>query len=158
MELHTKLGMDDFDLVHIPTRGLVGDLWRAFRDKLGFTTDTANQVAAIVKDTPDVHWYAHSYGGVAFTEAIRVLAKEGAVPRGESVTYLAGANNHWVTNSIMRNAGVRVDGYHQSWWDAVPNVAGANSLNPIQWVADIAASWTLFAGPNISPHTYPPVQ
>lgn len=124
--------------------------WLAFLFSLG--------LALISGDAPAGNWYAHSYGGVAFTEAIRVLAKKNVVPAGEHVTYLAGANNRLVTNAIMKNSGVTVKGYYQSWWDAVPNLVGANSYNPIQWIANLAASWTLFMGPEWSPHTYPPVR
>jgi len=123
---------------------------------LGFTSSTAKELAEIIKNALPGNWYAHSYGGVAFTEAIRVLAKEGGVPSGQAVIFLVGANNHWVTNGIMRNAGVTVIGYHQSWFDAIPDIAGFNSLNPLQWAVDAAVSWSLFT--RFSPHTYPPVE
>jgi hypothetical protein len=149
-----KNGIREFDLVYIPTLGFLDDLIRALADKLGLTTQTANELAGIIRQTGPGDWYAHSYGGVAFAEAVRILGKD--MSPGQSVTFLAGANNEWVTNSIMRDAGVNVRGYPNSWWDLVPHIVGLNSGNPIQWVANILASWTL-ATP-WSPHTYPPVK
>ena len=151
-----KMKISEFDLVHIPTLGFVKDLVRALADKLGFTTQTAKQLAGIIQGAGPGNWYAHSYGGVAFAEAVRTITKGGGTLAGQSTTFLAGANNRWVTNSIMRGAGVSVRGYYGSWFDLVPNVVGLNSLNPIQWAVNIIASPLLAT--RWSPHTFPPVE
>jgi hypothetical protein len=151
-----KMDITEFDLVHIPSLGFVSDLVRAASDKLGFTTATAMQLAAIIQQAGPGNWYCHSYGGVAFTEAVRTIANRGGTIAGQSVTFLAGANNRWVTNSIMGRAGVTVGGYYGSWFDLVPNIVGMNSLNPIQWAVNILAS--PFLATPWSPHTHPPVE
>jgi hypothetical protein len=148
-----EMKISEFDLVYIPSLGFANDLVRATADKLGFTTETAKALAGIIQQAGPGEWYAHSYGGVAFTEAVRFLGDQ--VPAGQSVTFLAGANNQRVTASIMRNAGVNVREYTGSWFDLVPNIVGFNSLNPIQWGVDILVSWSFFT--DWSPHTYPPV-
>jgi hypothetical protein len=154
--LGLKLKISTFDLIYIPTLGKIGDPWRAGLDKMGFTTETAKELAGIIQNATPGNWYGHSYGGVAFAEAVRSIMKEGgAVPAGQSVTFLAGANNRWVTDNIMRNAGVTVREYTGSWFDVVYNVIGLNSLNPIQWAVDIALSPFLFTP--FSSHSYPPI-
>jgi RHS repeat-associated protein len=155
-ELGGKLNKSVFDVIHIPTLGKIGDPWRAGLDKMGFTTETAKELAGIIQNATPGNWYLHSYGAVAFAEAVRSILKEGGtVPAGQSVTFLAGANNRWVTDNIMRNAGVNVRGYTGSWFDLVPNVIGLNSFNPIQWAVDIVLSPFLFTP--FSSHSYPPV-
>lgn len=151
-----KMDITEFDLVHIPTLGFARDLVRAMADKLGFTIETATQLASIIQGAGPGNLYCHSYGGVAFPEAVRTIAKGGGSLAGQSVTFLSGANNQWVTNSIMGRAGVTVGGYYGSWFDLVPNIVGLNSLNPIQWAVDILASPLLAT--RWSPHTYPPVE
>jgi hypothetical protein len=153
-----KMKKYEFDLIHIPTLGFAPDTWRAVLDKMGFTTETAKELAGIIQKATPGNWYLHSYGGVAFAEAVRSIMKEGGtVPAGQSVTFLAGANNRWVTDNIMRNAGVTVRGYPGSWFDLVPNFIGLNSLNPIQLAVNILVSPSLFF-PSMSFHSYPPVK
>jgi hypothetical protein len=48
--------------------GFVNDLIRAGEDKLGFTTQTAQDLAAIIQDASPGNWFAYSYGGVAFAQ------------------------------------------------------------------------------------------
>jgi hypothetical protein len=151
-----KMDIAEFDLVHIPSLGFAGDLVRAMADKLGFTSQTAMQLAGIIQQAGPGNWYCHSYGGVAFSEAVRTIANGGGSLAGQSATFLAGANNRWVTNSIMGRAGMTAGAYHGSWFDLVPNIVGMNSLNPIQWAVNIMASPLLAT--RWSPHTYPPVE
>jgi hypothetical protein len=150
-----KMNYFVFDLIHIPTLGLFRDLWRSIRDKLGFTTQTARELEVIMQAAPPGEWFGHSYGGVAIAEAVRTLNHSGARLDGNSVTFLAGANNPWVTNAIMGTAHVTVNGYYGSKLDLVSNLIGLQSLNPFVWAADILWSWTLMT--RWSPHTYPPV-
>jgi len=155
MEMFVKKGIKEFDLVHVPTRGFWGDALRTYADKMGFTSSTAKQLAGIIKQAGPGTWYAHSYGGVAFTEAVRTIAAGGGTLSGQSVMFLAGANNRVAANYIMGRAGVTVTGYTGSWFDPVPNVVGMNSVNPLQWAVDILCTPLLFTP--LSPHTHPPV-
>jgi hypothetical protein len=70
-----------------------------------------------------------------------------------SVTFNAGANNHWVTNDIAADAGVAVRGYHYSSWDVVPNLIGTNG-NPVSMLGSMLAAPLLFTP--YSTHTAPP--
>jgi RHS repeat-associated protein len=158
----TEFGKDgitkDFNLVYIPTLGFWHDVFRAIADKLGFTTETAAQLAVVMQNAPrGTHWFAHSYGGIAFVEAARVIIKNGGSLAGDSVAFLAGANNPWVTSGILRGAGVKLigSGYYDSQWDLVPNVLGLHVVSPLQWLADILNGWSL--GTRWSPHHAPPM-
>ena len=151
----TKMKISEFDLVHIPSLGFTNDLIRANKDKLGLTTETADQLSAIIRSAGPGEWYAHSYGGVAFAEAVRTLGRSN-VPAGQSITFLGAANNQMVTNRIMTRAGVHVSGYYGSWFDPVPNIAGLNSRDPLQWTINILA--LPFLATPWSPHTHPPVK
>ena len=156
VELGEKKGLSTYDLLHIPTYGFFGDTWRSIRDKNGFTTETAREVGQIIALSSPGTYYAHSYGGVALAEGIRsVMAEGGAIPAGNSVWFLAAANNEWATDRIMRNAGVTVNGYTSHWLDPIHNIIGLNSMNPLQWVVDIALFPHVFT--SWSTHTYPPV-
>ena len=157
----TEFGKDgitkDFNLVYIPTLGFWKDVFRAIADKLGFTTSTAAQLAVVMQNAPrGTHWFAHSYGAVAFAEAARVITKNGGSLAGDKVAFLAGANNPWVTSGILRGAGVKLigSGYYDSQWDFVPNVLGLHVVSPLQWVLDILNGWSL--GTRWSPHHAPP--
>ena len=151
-----QLGKCNFDLVYIKTLGFLKDCIRAVGDKLGFTSQAARELAGIIKQAGPGNWYAHSYGGIAFAEAVRTITAEGGTVSGQSVLFMAGANNQWATNRIMRKAGVGVGGYTGRWLDAVPNVVGLNSLNPVQYVIDILMIWHLFTP--ASTHSIPPVR
>lgn len=155
VEMVQKQRIEVFNLVHIPSVGFVNDLVRAQRDKLGWTTDTAREMGEILVKAPPGNWYTHSYGGVAFAEAVRTLTLQGKWFAGTSVTFLAGANNERATSRIMMRAGVQVNGYTGSWFDPVPNLVGLNTINPLKWAANIIASPLLMTP--YSPHTHPPV-
>ncbi|MCA3068459.1 MAG: hypothetical protein ING73_16280 [Rhodocyclaceae bacterium] len=155
--LRIKKGFSEFGLLHIPSKGFGGDLARALMDKLGFTTETAKAVAGVMALTKSANWYAHSYGGVAVAEGIRAQVAAGReFPAGHAVTFLAAANNQWVTSAIMAQAGVQVNGYPAHWLDSVANLAGFNTLNPIKIIANVLAAPFLFTPYSV--HTYPPVR
>ncbi|MFN7220363.1 MAG: hypothetical protein ACK5UX_06975 [Burkholderiales bacterium] len=150
-------GFSEFGLLHIPSKGFGGDLARALMDKLGFTTETAKAVAGVMALTKTANWYAHSYGGVAVAEGIRAQVAAGReFPAGHTVTFLGAANNQWVTNGIMTQAGVQVNGYPAHWLDSVANLAGLNTPNPIKIIANVLAIPLLFTPYSV--HTYPPVR
>lgn len=80
-----------------------------------------------------------------------------------SVAFHAGANNQLVTNFILKKAGMNFDEngiyqgkYLDSPYDAVPNIIGLNTVDPIKWAGSILFVPTLFMGPEWSPHTLPP--
>lgn len=156
--MRVKKEFSEFGLLHIPTLGFGRDLFRAGADKLGFTTDTARAVAAVMAMSKGgANWYAHSYGGVALAEGVRErLASGQGFPSGHTATFLAAANNQWATDRIMKQAGIDVRGYTGHWLDPVPNLVGLNTVNPFKILANVLFA-PMLATP-ASVHTYPPVK
>ncbi len=147
-------GVKEFTLFNNPSKGFFRDIWETTLDKLGFTSAPAMELAGVLQGVQasgqSVEWIAHSQGGAIFSEAMRFA---GGSLSANSVTFNAGANNHWVTNSIAADVGVQVRGYYYSSWDAVPNVIGMNG-NPFSMVGSVLAAPLLFTDEH-SPHTAP---
>ena len=153
-------GVDKFTLFYNPTKGAFADGLESLRDKLGFTTEVAKQFSEVLKQSQNsgrqVDWVAHSQGGIIFSEAVRVSQSDLS---NNSVAFHSGANNQWVTNSIMEGAGVRVIGYRDHPFDPVPNIAGFNTLNPVKLIGSVfALPFVIWGGPEQSPHTLPYVK
>jgi hypothetical protein len=146
-------GVTEFTLFNNPTHGALADIWETTMDKLGFTSAPAKALAGVLQaiqaSGQSVEWIAHSQGGAIFSEAMRYA---GGDLSANSVTFDAGANNHWVTNSIAADVRVNVHGYYYSSWDAVPNVIGFNG-NPVSMVGSTLASPLLWTNEDLSPHT-----
>lgn len=154
-------------LLYNPTGGFLADGLETFRGKLSFAfgpSEIAKKLSgvlgAIQQDGKSVNWVAHSQGGAIFASAVDYY---GGTLSNNSVAFHAGANNQLVTDSILKNAGMNFDDkgkYQGNYWnspnDAVPNIIGLNTINPITWVRSILFIPTLFMGPESSPHTLPP--
>jgi len=149
--------VDQFTLFYNPTEGALRDLWESLRDKLGFTTDVAKEFSEVLKQTQasgrKVDWVAHSQAGIIFSEAVRI---SGTDLSNNRVVFHAGANNQLRTNSIMKDSGVDVLGYHDHPFDLVPNIIGLNTANPVKIIGSVLAlPLVLWGGPELSPHTLP---
>ncbi|MDX9945469.1 MAG: hypothetical protein RBS35_11850, partial [Azonexus sp.] len=156
-----------YTLFYNPTGGFLADGLETFQDKLSFLfgpSEVAKKLSgvlgAIQQDGKSVNWVAHSQGGAIFASAVDYY---GGTLSNNSVAFHAGANNQLVTDSILKNAGMNFDDkgkYQGNYWnspnDAVPNIIGLNTINPITWVRSILFIPTLFMGPESSPHTLPP--
>jgi hypothetical protein len=156
-----------YTLYYTPTRGFLMDGLLTFADKFGFTTSDARNFAKVLENVQasgrEVSWVAHSRGGGTFTEGARVAQGDLS---NNWVVFHSGANNQWVTGGILGERGIRLGDpynlkpdevivYHDSHFDAVPNIIGLNG-NPLQILASVVASPLLFLGPEWSPHTLPP--
>jgi hypothetical protein len=152
--LHMPRDVTEFTLFNNPSNGFFADVWEAGTDKLGITSDPARALAGILQGVQEsgqtVSWIAHSQGGAIFAEAMNFA---GGNLSNNSVTFHAGANNHWATSGIAAGVGVQVNGYYFSPWDLVPNVVGLNG-NPLSMVGALFATPLLFTN-NYSPHTAP---
>jgi RHS repeat-associated protein len=142
-----------FTLFHNPTEGSVADLWEAARDKLGMTTPITREFAGVLQSiqTSGTRITAYSQGGVIVAEAVRVLG--GTLPNISSIQCNGCANNEWASNRIFAQAGITNINYTSHVTDAVPNIAGLNTINPIRLIGSLVSTPLLFT--NASPHTYP---
>ena len=151
-------GITEFTLFNNPTNNPVLDVLECLGDKLNLTSDPAMALAGVLQGVQasgkEVKWAAHSQGGDIFVEGMRDAKASGSASLSmNSVTFDAGANNHWVSNKIAGSVGVHVDGYCYSAMDAVPNVVGLNG-NPLSMLGSILAVPLLFTA-TMSPHTTP---
>ncbi|WP_205205233.1 DUF6862 domain-containing protein, partial [Azonexus hydrophilus] len=156
-----------YTLFYNPTEGIIGDGLETFQDKMSFVfgpSDVAKKLSGaldtIQQGDQSVKWVVHSQGGAIFASAVDY---HGGTLSNNSVAFHAGANNQLVTDSILKNAGMNFNDngiyktvYLDSPRDAVPNIIGLNTLNPITWIRSILFIPTLFMGPESSPHTLPP--
>ncbi|MDX9945664.1 MAG: hypothetical protein RBS35_12845, partial [Azonexus sp.] len=156
-----------YTLFYNPTEGIIGDGLETFQDKMSFVfgpSDVAKKLSGVLdtiqQGDQSVKWVVHSQGGAIFASAVDY---HGGTLSNNSVAFHAGANNQLVTDSILKNAGMNFNDngiyktvYLDSPRDAVPNIIGLNTLNPITWIRSILFIPTLFMGPESSPHTLPP--
>ncbi|HHV47990.1 MAG TPA: hypothetical protein GXX56_03360, partial [Rhodocyclaceae bacterium] len=156
-----------YTLFYNPTEGILSDGLETFRDKLSFLfgpSDVAKKLSGVLdtiqQDGKSVNWVAHSQGGAIFASAVDY---HGGTLSSNSVAFHAGANNQLVTDFILKKAGMNLNDnreYKENYWnspyDAVPNIIGLNTMNPIKWVGSILFLPTLFMGPDKSQHTLPP--
>lgn len=138
-----------FNLIHNPTEGFVADLMETLRDKFGQTTDVAKLVAAKMMEAQQsgkaAIWIGHSQGGAILAEAVRYVTKTGGGSLvNQTAVFFGGANNRWMTNSILRKAGVGNGGYLDHPLDIVPNLAGLNTFSPAQLLLSIVTTPLLF--------------
>ncbi|SUS08797.1 conserved exported hypothetical protein [uncultured Defluviicoccus sp.] len=157
-----RFGVSSFMLAHNPTEGFMRDMWESTRDKVGWTTDAASQLAAILDGaSEDVSWVAHSQGGAIFAEALRYNLKRGVTDMSNiRVAFHAGANNRWVTDRYAARTGLQVVGYFDAPNDAVPQVIGLRALlRPDRFLQSILSAPLLFRDGSrscqqfCSPHT-----
>jgi YD repeat-containing protein len=163
---------DSYYVAHNPTRGAFADLWESLRDKIGWTTPAAQEIANLLTSASDagrkISIVAHSQGGAMVTEGIRVAAAAYGKPlQGISVSYHSGANNQAATNRILDKAGVKLfgglqaTGYRSAPNDLVPQIVGFNwAPDPFKFFRSIFDSHLLLKSGTtpantLSPHTFP---
>ena len=149
----------EYTLYHNPSVNFFADIWEAFKDKMGATTDMAKGLAKVLDDTQKagirVKWAVHSQGGAIFAEAVRYSGKDLS---NTTVAFHGSASNIWMTKRIMASSNVNIRGFLNHPGDAIPNIVGLNTVNPFKIIRSI---WNIpsLAGsksdPYWSPHTMP---
>ena len=104
--------------------------------------------------TPFFQVVAHSQGGIIVTNALDLLGEQGVILNNLNVTYYGAAVSEYSATSAINSVGAHIAGYYANPFDAVPNIAGFNTINPFKLVGSSLAIPALFMGPNISPHHY----
>jgi hypothetical protein len=106
-----------------------------------------------------VNWVVHSRGGAEFVQA---AAGSNMDLNFNSVVFHSGANNQWVTNSIMENKKIgdvinEENRYRDAPNDLVPQIAGLRSLkSPQNFLQALLSAPCLFlCSVEQSPHTLP---
>ena len=142
MGVHADIAFDkdefnEYTLFHNPSQSGGLDFYESVKDNLGFTTENAKQLAAILRqvqqDGQPVKWVVHSQGGIIFKQALNHHVKKfpGQMLDLNSVVFHAGGNNKRVTEKLLKKVGIRKEGPDRdNPFDMVPNIAGGNHLNP----------------------------
>src|SRR5262249_51810671 len=133
-------------------------------DKLGFTTAIAKQFAAVLQDVQasgrETQLFAYSQGGAITASAVGYLnATGGGSLSNISVLCNGCANNRMVSASIFASAGISSVRYDpgasfRNGFDAVANIVGLNTLNPIRLIGSLLAIPLLFGPNSTNPHAY----
>ena len=176
-----KSKMKEFTLFHNPSNGGLSDFWESARDKFGFTTDVTRKFSKVLQDSQkqgkEIKWVAHSQGGVIFAEAVRYYLngnsswaifggfngifkdKKDIDLSNHKVVFHANANNNFRSSFLFERAGIEVLDAHANNYDIVYNIAGLNTLNPINILGSVVYSPHVIDGTvQQSPHTLPQSQ
>lgn len=75
---------------------------------------------------------------------------------GLTLRYYGAAANRWVAKDLVRAVNAVWGGMQNHWFDAVGNIIGVNTLNPLKWIGSLLASPLLFFS-SVSPHSQYPL-
>lgn len=156
----------EFTLFHNPSESGGLDFYECVKDNLGFTTENAKHLAAILADVQKsaqpVKWVVHSQGGIIFKQAVAHHLKKHPNSRLDknSVAFHSGGNNKAETQKLLAQAGIKKETPDRdNPFDIVPNIAGRNDLSLSSIKRSFQFAGKVFGignpGPEESPHTLP---
>lgn len=148
---------DGRDDVYNPSHGFIADLTESFLMKITGTSSLGNQLAGVLQNYSGLTAIvAHSQGSLIVSNALGVLAQSGFRFASQvSITYYGSAANVIVGRGLAQSVGANLNVVNHAL-DAVGNIVGFNTLNPIKFVGSILASPTMFMGSAVSPHSVYP--
>ncbi len=144
----------EFFLFHNPTHGFVADTVESALGKLTKTSSLSRQLAGILEQqSPSLtSLTAHSQGGIIVSNALRQVT-----PNSLTVNTVVNFNGAAVSPQVLRETASRAGAtkgiYQAHFFDAVPNVIGQGTFNPLRIIGSFLATPFLFMGPKLSPHT-----
>jgi len=157
---------NEYTLFHNPSEGNLLDFYESVQDNVGFSTNNAKQLAAILQDVQSkgkpVKWVVHSQGGIIFKQALKhhIKTHGNAGLNMNSVSFHAGGNNQKVTDKLLAQVGIKKENPDRNNpFDIVSNIAGGNDLSlgaikrSLQFRKNVKGSGT--ASIVESPHTLP---
>jgi hypothetical protein len=157
-DLRRDAAPTEFTLYHVPKHGFVQDVSHSAAEKLGAQTEESKGLETILKQTSNsgraVTWVEHSRGATVFNAAIRSLHAQDVKLKNQSAAVFGGAANNAMMRENLAEAGVPMigKGFYNHPFDMVPQIVGANSLNPIKLVGSVLEIPFLFT--KYSPHTW----
>jgi RHS repeat-associated protein len=151
--LHT--GWKEFYMVHNPTQGGLRDLGECAKQKLGFDTKVAKTTKDLLSkfNLKSSTIVAHSQGTMIMNKALSELQKDGVDMKGVQLHYHGSAANVMRSQALAQKIGGSVQNFEGHSLDAVHNIVGMNTINPLRIAGSLAASPLLFMGRAISPHS-----
>jgi hypothetical protein len=145
-------GSSDFILFHNPTNGLIADTVESALGKLTNTSSISRQLAAFLKRNPQTfaNITAHSQGAIILSNALRQL-RENVLTANTAINFNGPAVGRGIHTRASNHAGASIGYYHSNFLDAVPNIIGMGTVNPLRIVLSALVSPLLFT--RFSPHT-----
>ncbi|MGE0467631.1 MAG: RHS repeat-associated core domain-containing protein [Steroidobacteraceae bacterium] len=152
-----QTGESSATLFYNPSHGFIADLTESFLMKITGTSSLGNQLAGVLQNYSGLTAIvAHSQGSLIVSNALGVLAQSGFRFASQvSITYYGSAANVIVGRGLAQSVGANLNVVNHAL-DAVGNIVGFNTLNPIKFVGSILASPTMFMGSAVSPHSVYP--
>ena len=133
---YKKDSFNEFTLFHNPSEGGRADFYESVKDNLGFTTENAKHLSAVLRDVQlkkqPVKWVVHSQGGIIFKQAVKHHIKNhgGSSLNMNTVSFHAGGNNRKETDTLLSKVGIKKENNDRNNpFDLVPNLAGRNDLS-----------------------------
>ena len=166
-----KLGIDDdidsFVLIHNNTDGIIKDGAHTFRNKFAGVfgaNKEAKQLSALLNESQQsgrqINIVAHSEGTAIFTAAVKDHNKtRGTSLSNIRIRFHGPAVNVSLASKHFEKAGIKFFGSNGgvdiNSSDAVPNIIGGNTLNPLNIIKSLFKAPTLTGKIGTSPHTFP---
>ncbi len=156
---------NEYTLFHNTSQQGFPDFYESVRDQLGFTTNNAKRLAAVLHQVQvrgkAVKWVAHSQGAIIFKEAIRYHLKNiGGSLNRNSVVFHAGGHHKVEMASLLSQVGIQKNNPDlDNQFDPVPAFAGGNDVS-LRAVSRCLPFWYKVKGwgtriETESPHTLP---
>jgi len=149
-------GVNDFYMIHNPSNGSLNDGFECAINKLSINTRVVITTAEILQnfDLKSARVVAHSQGTMIFSQATRILHKNGLVMTGMQTQLDGAATNTWRFNRFLVSVGAEKPVVNGHALDAVHNIIGMNTINPLRIAGSIvAAPLLVVGGKKYSPHT-----
>lgn len=153
--IHTKL--TNFYMIHNPSNGAMSDFscectLQRVGLKLNVDRTSAELLAKFNLEKSTV--YAHSQGTMILNMSIKSLHEQGVSMNGMKTIYHGSAANYFQSKRVNKCVGAFLVDFDGHPLDAVHNIVGLNTKNPLRIGGSIIASPLLFVGgKNWSPHT-----
>lgn len=152
-------GKNEFYMIHNPSNGGPSDLFgECTKNKLRLKTEVVNSAAEILKefDLNTAKITAHSQGTMILQQAMQKLDASGVDMAGATVQ-LDGAAAHipgkYGFGAELKSYGANMLTPRGSPFDAVHNIVGLNTCNPVKITGSLLAAPLLFANQYLSPHS-----
>jgi len=135
-----------FYMIHNPTGGMAGDLGESTLQKLGLRTKVANSTRDLLRhfDLPTAIVTAHSQGSMIMNSALGDLHREGKNMKGLNLNYHGAAANSFISAALAHRIGARIKNFEVHALDAVHNIVGMNTLNPLRIAGSVLAAPLMF--------------
>ncbi len=142
----------EFILFHNPTHGLIADTVESALGKITNTSSISRQLAGFLKTNARVlsTVTAHSQGSIIVSNALRQVGKN-ALTTNTIINFNGAAVGRHLHTRVSDFSGATRGYYNAHFLDAVPNVIGMGTFNPLKILLSGLVSPFLFT--KLSPHS-----